>query len=263
MSKLLRKLLLIGLLLPTTLWAHGGEEKPLSLDSLTVNQRRELRGLTTTSNTFVPKGQWIFGGSASYSTHNNSDYDVLVVEDFNSTGYTLKVTPFIGYAVSRNMAIGARFIYSRSLLKVDGVGVSMGDEETGVSITVEDYYVLRHSYEGALVWRNYIPLGQNKRFGILIDTQLSAGGLQGKYAEGYPVRGTYESGYSLGLGVTPGLIAFATNNVALEVTVGVLGLSYSHLDQVRNQVYEGSRSTSDLSFKINLLAIGLGVSFHL
>ncbi len=263
MSKFLLKLLILGLLLPLSWVARAEDEKTQSLDSLTINQRRELRGLTSKSNEFVPKGQWIFGGSASYSTHGNENYDILVVEDMNSAGYTFKVTPFIGYAISRNMALGARFIYSRTLLKVDGVGVSMGDEETGVSITVEDYYVLRHSYEGALVWRNYIPLGKSKRFAILIDTQLSGGGLQGKYAEGNPVRGTYESGYSMGLGVTPGLIAFATNNMAIEVSVGVLGLSYSHIDQHRNQIYEGSRSSSDMSFKINLLSIGLGVSFHL
>ena len=47
------------------------------------------------SNQFVPRGQWIFGASASYSTHTNKDYTFLVIEDINSDGYTFKVTPLI------------------------------------------------------------------------------------------------------------------------------------------------------------------------
>ena len=188
MSQFLRLLPLWGLLLwGLPVWASEplkGEQT----DTLTVNQRREMRGLTSRSNEFVPKGQWIFGGSASYSTHKNADYNFLIIEGMNSEGYTFKISPFVAYAVGKNMAVGGRFIYSRSLLKMDRAGLSLGDEETGVNIAVEEYYVLRHSYEAALAWRNYIPLGRSKRFAIFADVQLSGGGIQGKYAEGQPVR---------------------------------------------------------------------------
>ncbi len=80
---------------------------------------RAERGLTSMSNQFVPRGQWIFGASASYSTHTNKDYTFLVIEDINSDGYTFKVTPLIAYAIRDNMAIGVKFIYSRSLLRID------------------------------------------------------------------------------------------------------------------------------------------------
>lgn len=232
-------------------------------DTLTINQRREMRGLTSRSNLFVPKGQWIFGGAASYSTHTNSSYDFLVIENINSDGYTVKVSPFLAYAVKDNMAIGARFIYSRTFYKLDSAELKMGDEDTGINLGVDGYYVLRHSYEGAVTWRNYIPLGRSKRFAIFTDIQFSAGGIQGKYAEGQPVRGTFERGYSVGLGVTPGLVAFATNNMALEVSVGVMGISYSHIDQVHNQVTTGSRSSSNMNFKVNIFSLGLGVAFYL
>ena len=263
MSKFLRITLLMGFLLSSFGSVVAQDIPQEVLDTLTINQRRELRGLTSKSNDFVPKGQWIFGGSASYSTHSNSDYNFLVVEGINSDGYTFKISPFVAYAIKDNMAIGARFIYSRSLYKLDSADVNMGDEDTGVNITVDGYYVLRHSYEGAVTWRNYIPLGQSKRFAIFTDVQLSAGGIQGKYAEGQPVRGTYESGYSLGLGVSPGIVAFATNNMAIEVSVGVMGISYTRVDQVHNQVTVGSRSSSNMNFKVNIFSIGLGVAFYL
>lgn len=263
MRKTLRYALLVGMLLGALMPLRAGGFEPDPLDSLTVNQRREIRGLTSRTNNFVPKGQWIFGGSVSYSTHTNDDYDFLVVEDMNSEGYTVRVAPFVAYALRDNMALGARFIYSRTLLKVDGASVSMGDADTGVSLSVDGYYVLRHSYEGAVIWRNYIPLGRSKRFAIFTDIQLSAGGIQGKYAEGQPVRGTYETGYSVGLGVTPGLVAFATNNMAFEVSVGVMGINYSSVEQLHNQVSSGNRTTSNMSFKVNILSIGLGVAFYL
>ncbi len=69
---------------------------------------------------FVPAGQWIFGGSASYSTHTNSNYTFLIVEGIDSDGYTFKITPMIGYALRDNMAVGLRLIYSRTLLRIDG-----------------------------------------------------------------------------------------------------------------------------------------------
>ncbi len=263
MRKTLRYALLVGMLLGALMPLRAGGFEPEPLDSLTVNQRREIRGLTSRTNNFVPKGQWIFGGSVSYSTHTNDDYDFLVVEDMNSEGYTVRVAPFVAYALRDNMALGARFIYSRTLLKVDGASVSMGDADTGVNLSVDGYYVLRHSYEGAVIWRNYIPLGRSKRFAIFTDIQLSAGGIQGKYAEGQPVRGTYETGYSVGLGVTPGLVAFATNNMAFEVSVGVMGINYSSVEQLHNQVSSGNRTTSNMSFKVNILSIGLGVAFYL
>lgn len=40
--------------------------------ALTINEMRQQRGLTDTHNLFVPRGQWIFGGTASYSTHSSS-----------------------------------------------------------------------------------------------------------------------------------------------------------------------------------------------
>lgn len=46
------------------------------------------RGLTDTHNLFVPKGQWVFGGTASYSTHTNDNYKFLVVDGIDS-----KATP--------------------------------------------------------------------------------------------------------------------------------------------------------------------------
>ncbi|MEG2061589.1 MAG: hypothetical protein RRY33_07000 [Alistipes sp.] len=230
---------------------------------LTTNERRARRGLSDIGNLFVPKGQWVFGGTASYSTHSNDTYQFMIIEGINSKGYNFRVSPLVAYAVRDNMAIGGRFIYSRTLLKLDNAQLKIGDEESGTNILVKDYYSLRHTYSAAVIWRQYIPLGRNKRFALFNEMQLSAGGTQAKFANDSPVKGTYETGYTLSLGISPGIIAFATNNMAVEVNVGVMGITYTSTKQVHNQVTVGKRSSSMMNFKVNIFSIGLGMAFYL
>ena len=228
-----------------------------------VEEMRRQRGLEDISHVFVPEGQWIFGGTASYSAHANDDYTFFIVEKINSDGYTFKVSPLIGYALRNNMALGMRFVYGRSLLKVDSGELNLGDVESGTHLTAEYYYSLKHSYSAAAIWRQYIPLGRNRRIALFNEMSLTLGGHQKKFAADSPVRGTYETGYSVSLGVSPGLVAFATNSMAVEVNVGVMGISYTHAHQDHNRVREGDVKSSLMNFKINLLSIGLGVSFYL
>ena len=231
--------------------------------ALTINEMRQQRGLTDTHNLFVPRGQWIFGGTASYSTHSNETYRFLVVEGIESKGYTFKVSPMIAYAFRDNMALGGRFIYSRTLLKLDNAELHFGNEETGTNIVARDFYSLKQTYSAAAIWRQYIPLGRNKRFALFNEMQLGMGSSQAKFAADTPVRGTYETGKHISLGLTPGLVAFATNNMAIELNVGVMGFTYNKVRQVHNQVSVGTRSSSMMNFKVNIFSIGLGVAFYL
>lgn len=232
-------------------------------EPLTVNRARARRGLVSTNNIFVPRGQWIFGGYASYSTHTNENYTFVIFENIRSDGYTFKVSPMIGYAVRENMALGLRFIYGRTLLKVEDGELNLGDEDSGTHISADYYYSLKHSYSVAAIWRQYIPLGRNKRFALFNEMSLSVGGHQSKFAADTPLRGTYETGYEVSLGVSPGLVAFATNTLAVEINVGVMGISYNSSHQIHNQVETADVRSSFMNFKINLLSIGLGVSFYL
>ncbi|WP_418983248.1 hypothetical protein [Alistipes sp.] len=230
---------------------------------LTINEKRRQRGLTDTHNLFVPKGQWIFGGTASYSTHSNEGYQFLVIEGINSKGYNVKVSPMIAYAFRDNMALGARFIYGRSLMRIDDADMQLGDDESGTNIVVKDFYKLVHSYTAAIIWRQYIPLGRNKRFALFNEMSLGLGATQGRFANDSPVKGTFERGFNFSLGISPGIIAFATNNMAVEVNVGVMGITYNSTKQVHNQVTEGRRSSSMMNFKVNIFSIGLGMAFYL
>ena len=255
-------LLLISLLCAVDAMAQS-RDGVMHLYQLKQDQRRARRGLVEMGNVFVPKGQWIFGGTASYSTHDNDKYKLLLLEDVTSTGYTVKVSPMVAYAVADNMALGGRFNYNRTFMRIDSASLSFGDEETGTHISTDFYYALKHSYSVGAIWRQYIPLGANRRFALFNEIQLSAGMSQSKFATDAPVRGTFSKSYDVGLGINPGIIAFASNVMAVEVNVGVMGIQYSHTKQVHNQVSTGNQRHSNMNFKVNLLSIGLGVSFYL
>ncbi len=233
------------------------------MKSQEIDYRRRNRGLVYMSNVFVPKGYWVVGSTLSYSTHLNDDYNFLLIEDIASEGYSVKVSPMVSYTVKDNITVGARLEYGRMLLRVDNARLSVGSSDTGINVTINDIYAITQSYNIMAISRQYIPLGNNKRFAIFNEIRLGVGGSHSKYAFDSPVQGTFATSIDASLNMVPGIVAFATNSIAFEVTVGALGLSYSHVDQLQNQVYEGSTDSSAMSFKINIFSVGLGVSFYL
>ncbi len=245
------------------------EDISATADQITPNEARKLRGFTT-DIPFVPRGQWIFGGTASYSLHTNDDFNILVINDVNSEGYTVSVAPIIAFAPWKNMAVGIRFAYGRTLLVIDNANLSFGEGDMGVNLSVDRYHKLKHSYTGTIFWRPYIPLGHSNRFAIYAEVQLNLSGSQGKnvMADGVidglqNYRGSYTTSFGASLALQPGIVAFVTNNTALELSIGVFGVGYERVDQVFNQIEEGSYESSNANFKVNLLSIGFGVSFYL
>ena len=57
----------------------------------------------------------------------------------------------------------------------------------------------------------------------------------------------------------PGLTAFVTNNMAVEVSINVVGLDFKWIEQTTNQVEHGSYRQSSADFKINIFSINIGV----
>lgn len=228
----------------------------------TVSAQAQEFKRNITLGTFIPKGQWIAGSSISFSEHNEQNYQFLVLDGFNSDGYTFKVSPMICYAFKDNVAAGGRFSYGRTLTKLDGMSINLDDDN---QFDISDLYQLKHSYTAMAVLRNYITLGSSKRFALFSETQLGIGGSQSKVVSkgGDSVTGTFTTTTDFNIGVAPGIVAFINNYTAVEVSVGVLGLNFSKVNQKTDQVYVGERSSSSANFKINLFSIGLGIAFYL
>ncbi|MEG1634869.1 MAG: hypothetical protein RR277_02970 [Rikenellaceae bacterium] len=210
---------------------------------------------------FVPKGQWLFGGTISYSEHENDKYKFIIIEDWSGKGYNVRPTLFAGYAFANNTVAGFRLEYERSLLEINSLNLNLGDD---LNFDIDNAYTLRQTVTASVFMRNYLSLFKSRRFGLFNDVQISVGGGRGKLTsgKGETLKGTYEEITKFNVGIMPGLAVFATDNVALEVSIGVLGFTSTWIKQVTNQVYEGTRNSNNGSFKINIFSIKIGLSFY-
>ena len=212
------------------------------------------------SSPFVKKGTWVAGGIARYTQHVNSDYSLLVINDINSSGYNISLNPKAFYMLKDNAGVGVKLSYDRSMLDLGSAEISVSD----ITMGARNCYQINHKTGVYAVYRNYIPLAGSKRIAMFADLMLGGSFSQGKAFYPGPdyMIGTYESGYALELAVDPGIVAFLTDRLALECNVGVFGVSYGWTDQVHNQVSNGKSDTTSAGFMVNLLSLGVGMSYY-
>lgn len=210
---------------------------------------------------FIPKGQWMTGGSVSYSEHEEDNLNFLVLKDFEALGYDFKVSPYVGYFFRDNMAAGLRFTYSRDYLDLGNADVDLGD----LVISLKDLYYLEHKYSASGFLRTYMPIGNSKIFGLFNEVRLTYSYGEGKNSTGSGTEydGIYQTTNSVQIGIAPGLTAFVTNFAAVEVSMDVMGFDFKWVEQQTNQIETGKRRTSSGNFKINLFSINIGMTFYL
>ena len=233
----------------------------LVLGALCAEARQYDRGYDMApTNVFVRKGAWMLGGTAAYSQHVNDNYNLLVINDINSTGYKVSANPKLMYMFKDNMGVGLRFSYDRSMLDLVSADLSVAQ----ISMSAKDCYQIQHKFSAYAVYRAYIPLGNSKRVAMFADLMFGGAYQQGKAfnAGGNYVVGTYAQKYALELAVEPGLAAFLSERLAVELNVGIFGLSYSWRDQLRNQVIGGHSDSTSAGFMVNLLSLGVGLSYY-
>ena len=211
---------------------------------------------------FIPKGQWLFGGTVSYSENEQENLNFLIIKNVEGLGYTFNVSPYIGYFFKDNMAAGIRFGYNRSYLDLRNFEVNLGD---GLNINLKDLYYLEHEYETSAFLRTYMPIGKSKIFGLFNELRLTYAYGVGKNSTGTDTAydGTFQRTNSLQIGIAPGMSAFVTDWSAVEVSIGVMGYNFNWVKQKTNQVETGTRRTSSGNFKINLFSINIGMTFYL
>lgn len=234
----------------------------LMLAPLQARAQRYDRGYDMShQSSFVKKGSWMVGGTANYSLHNLQDYSFLMLDNISSMGYELVASPAFCYMRKDNLGVGMRLEYSRNMSRIDTAAVSVA----GMDLALEDYHSIKHRYTAKAILRNYIPLGDSKRFAMVNETQVSFGWGQSKMAvfSGPGYDGTYATTSSIGINICPGMMAFADEHFAIEFSVNMLGLMYSKTKQVHNQVSYGSTDATSVNFKINILSIGFGLYYYL
>lgn len=234
----------------------------LVLGSLAAGAQHYDRGYDDApKKPFVSKGAWVAGGTLKYTQHINSNYKYLVINNINSTGYGISVNPEVLYAFKDNMSAGLRFSYDRSMLDVRSADLSFSE----ISMSARNCYEIQHSYSAYAVFRPYIQLAGSRRIALFADLMLGGSFRQAKAfnaGNAVSVTGTYKQSYSVDLAVNPGIVAFLTDRLAVDLNVGIFGASYKWSDQVHNQASTGDNDSTSVGFMLNLLSVGVGLSYY-
>ncbi len=228
------------------------------------------RGIGRSNSCFIPKGTVGAGVSFSYNTYSlgngvgDSGYNALfsLVQDLHGNMTSFSISPFASYFIADNLSVGVRFDYGRSVLGLDNINLSLMED---MNFSLQGFRYFKQSYTGAITLRNYLPFADSKRFAMFTEVRASGGYGQSKtykLIENEKV-GTYQDIYNFELGLVPGIAAFLTNEVAFEISVGLLGFDYQKVVQLTNQVERSEMEKSGANFKINLFSIGFGLSFYI
>ena len=228
------------------------------------------RGVGKMNSVFIPKGYIGAGVSFSYKTYefgqgaNDIGYSMLfsLLSGIKAEAYTLGVSPTISYFIADNFSVGGRFDYGRTQLDLGNLGLTVGDL---ASFEIKDYHFLKNAYAGALTGRYYMPIANSRRIAMFGELRLGFEiGESVAYTSNNGVNsGTFQSIYGGDITIVPGLCVFATDEVCVEVAVGILGIDYKYVKQQTNLVEESVMQQSGANFKINPLSISLGLAFYL
>lgn len=211
---------------------------------------------------FVPRGQWMFGGSVAFNEWDNDNMNELVLKNMNVEGHTFSASPYVCWFFHKNMAVGARFNYNRYYLNIGDFDLNLGED---FNISLKDLYYLEHSFEVGPFVRMYMPLDRSKVFAFFSEIRLTYTYGKGKNTSGTGAEfdGSFEHVHKAFLGFCPGLTAFVNDFMAVECSVGMMGVSYKWTNQQTNRVETGRSRSGGANFKINLLSINIGASFYL
>lgn len=153
----------------------------------------------------------------------------MVLVDIDAKGYTFRLSSLGGYFSTDNMAAGGRFTYSRTCFNIGNVDISLGDD---LSFHVRNDMYLGHNYSALGSLRICMGLGSSKMFGLPNEVRLTYAYGQGKYfnGTGNDLTGYYQRSHAFEIGAAPGLMAFVSDFVSVEVSIGAVGFSYEWVD---------------------------------
>lgn len=214
--------------------------------------------------TFIPKGQWMCGATINYQQWDTESMDMLVLKNMQYNAYTFSGSPFFGYFVRKNLAIGGRYSYTRNNFQLDQFDLDLGED---FNISLSDLRYIGHSHKASMFLRNYMPIGKSKIFAFFTEIDATYAQTISKNSTGRVEEKTYDGTFlnthAVELGFVPGLTAFVTNFAAVECSIGVLGLNYKWGEATANRVEKSEIKSGGANFRFNLFSVNLGMTFYL
>lgn len=203
----------------------------------------------------IKKGTRFTGFTFSLSGRDGENDSQLFAYYIEQRKKSMQVRFDPGYVFKDNLAVGMGFLYG---FKKENNVAKASDGTLTENRSLEREFALRPYI------KNFIPLGTNHRFYVVIPTELQFG-YGSKLSESVTnevLKRTYSNTYYYGLEMRPGLLAFIVENFGFEINVGAFGLSSSVEKITITDQPDGRVKNNDLSLKINLLQLSLGFAVY-
>ena len=257
-------MVLLGFCLPV--FAQNRDTEFVVKDRFMPTSKRIDREIN--KNVFAYKGEWALGLTASYGTLSSDNSDIFaVLENINASGSVTSISPFVSYFVANNTSVGLRLGYSHINGTMDNMDVNLG-EENDVDITIPWIDLGSKSYKASVFMRNYVPIDAAGRFGVFSEIEASYAFAENTFAyrsdSDDPMHYTDSESSTVKLWFNPGVAVYMFPNVCATVSFGMGGFKYTSVKQYDDKGEQtGSRTSSNLRFRLNVADIHFGLNVHL
>lgn len=244
---------------PSEMVVIGNDTVPIVIQER--NYGRFDRGLF--NYLFIPKGQWSFGLTASYSEFDSEDVQLLsFLKDLNFGGKQYSIKPSVSYFVRNNQALGVKLAYTRRDGNLGRLAMDFGDD---LSFDIKDVSYVSTDYAIGIFYRNYVGLGTMKRFAVFNEVDLSFASGTSRFIRSYNQvpRDTRTNSTEVSLNFSPGVCVFIMDNVNFNVSFGVFGLRLRNERQTTDITEHGSRFSSGANFRFNIFNINFGLGVNI
>lgn len=221
------------------------------------------RGLGNLKATYIPKGQFSWGVSGSYSgwAAKGAGDDLSegvsfagLISDVNGELGLFSIDTHASWFFKDNWSVGVRVGYKNTLLDANHLSLVN-------LVSLSNRHLRRETYSGVLAGRRYVPLFNSRFLGLFGEVGLGGGIGYNKSYENTDrgKEGTFSTLYDISLTASGGLSFFIMDNMSLEVSVPVFSAGYEWNNMIEKQEYESSLNGFHVSKVMNILGTSFGI----
>lgn len=236
-----------------------------SSDEVSLNVSSESKGglldalYPVTPDEAIAKGR-LFGGATLSLIQGNTDDDalnILIGDIYDGYGYMFTVELFGGYFIKDAMALGMHAGYSRTWFSIDFALM-----EDLLDVAEERKYVSNGFFVQPFL-KNYLKVFNSRNFYFFNETSITVEYSYGisQSDDGEDMDKSRNRGWSIDVGINPGICIMVLNRFAFETSVGLLGLSSSVMEVEENGETHSEFVYNIVNFTINLLALDFSLVY--
>jgi hypothetical protein len=200
----------------------------------------------------LDKGNFMLGGTLGLDLKSAENENQLVRTAVNEDKDVLNLRLDGAYAIKHDVFVGLGFLWGNTNREGD-----YDDPNSGEMSRIK-YHSSIYSFRPFV--KNHLPLDKNRRFNIVVQTELGFSIEQSieETVTNEVVTRKLSKERLYGLGIRPGLLAFMVKNFGVEASVNLAGIGFTVLESSQTDKPDTKIKTADLSLKIDLLQLNLG-----